>query len=419
MNSTTWKTTIKTLKPEQIFMVSTIVVNAGNYFYNLILGRILGPKAFADAALLITLLLMLSFLGMTFQIVTAKYAVLFQGKQFQLFLRKISRIALVIGFVLSICFGLGSSFLKDVLNTSNSAIFIIFSVGIPIYFFMSVNRGIYQGKDAFNQLSLTYQSEMVSRLILTLVLLLLFPFLDASIVVASCIVLSFILGVFPFKRSYYKSVEASIKKIDFKPVITFLLITAFYEFTQIIINNSDIILVKHYFENHQAGLYASLALIGRVVYFMAWMFVMILLPKVIRRKQEGLDTLPILFKYVGYIGLISVVIILATLIFPELIVKLMFGEAYLSVSNLLWQYAVATALFALANIFAYYFLSLKKYIPVVISGLLGLTQIGLIMLFHRDLKQVIAMQIIAMSTLLLFQIVYFIYQNKSSVQPSN
>jgi hypothetical protein len=39
------------------------------------------------------------------------------------------------------------------------------------------------------------------------------------------------------------------------------MLTAFYELTQIIIN-SDIILVKHYFNNEQAGLYASLALIG-------------------------------------------------------------------------------------------------------------------------------------------------------------
>ena len=57
-----------------------------------------------------------------------------------------------------------------------------------------------------------------------------------------------------------------------------------------IINNSDILLVKHYFDPYNAGLYASLALIGRVVYFTAWMFVMLLLPKVIELKKEGKKT---------------------------------------------------------------------------------------------------------------------------------
>jgi hypothetical protein len=40
--------------------------------------------------------------------------------------------------------------------------------------------------------------------------------------------------------------------IDNKGILTFML-TAFYELTQIIINNSDIILVKHYFDS-QAGM---------------------------------------------------------------------------------------------------------------------------------------------------------------------
>jgi hypothetical protein len=58
-------------------MVTILLVNGGNYLYNLLLGRMLGP-GFSDAAILITLLLILSFVGMTFQIVTAKYA-LFEG----------------------------------------------------------------------------------------------------------------------------------------------------------------------------------------------------------------------------------------------------------------------------------------------------------------------------------------------------
>ena len=57
-------------------MLSVLVVNGGNYLYNLILGRLLGPEQFADAAVLITFLLVLSFIAMTFQLVTAKFSVL-------------------------------------------------------------------------------------------------------------------------------------------------------------------------------------------------------------------------------------------------------------------------------------------------------------------------------------------------------
>ncbi len=68
-------------------MLTILLVNGGNYLYNLLLGRLLGPAQFADAAILITLLLILSFVGMTFQIVTAKYAVLFEDLDLMRFIK--------------------------------------------------------------------------------------------------------------------------------------------------------------------------------------------------------------------------------------------------------------------------------------------------------------------------------------------
>ena len=180
-------------------------------------------------------------------------------------------------------------------------------------------------------------------------------------------------------------------------VRNFFIITAFYELTQIIINNSDILLVKHYFESYEAGLYASLALIGRIVYFIAWMFVMLLLPTVVQLKKEGKETAPILFKYVGYIAAIASVIVIGCSLFPETAITLLFGKSYLAMAPLLWKYALATGMFAVSNIFAYYYLSLDKYIPVIISGVFGMLQMGLVVFFHESLEQVVHMQIIAMA----------------------
>ena len=70
------------ISSEHIFMLSVLLVNGGNYLYNVLMGRILGPEAFADAAILITFLLVLSFLAMTFQLTTAKFSVLFTGQRF-------------------------------------------------------------------------------------------------------------------------------------------------------------------------------------------------------------------------------------------------------------------------------------------------------------------------------------------------
>jgi len=407
-------TSIK-IKPEQLFMLSVLIVNGGNYVYNLLLGRILGPAQFADAAILITLLLVLSFVGMTFQIVTAKYAVLFENSKLNSFLSFATKYAVLIGIVLAILIVIFNKNLQTIFHTQTASMFWIFAIGLPIYFLMSVNRGLYQGKDVLNKLSVTYQFEMLSRLIITLAILFLMPFVPTSVAIAIGIVVSFIFGLFPFQKKIVKSISIVPEKLaESKGITLFFMLTAFYELTQILINNSDIILVKHYFDNHQAGLYASLALIGRVVYFVAWMFVMLLLPKVVQLKKEGKDTMPLLFKYVGYIIVLSSFIVLFTFLFPEFVVQLMFGEQYVSIAPLLWKYALATSIFAIANIFAYYFLSIDKYVPVIISAILGTTQIGLIITFHNSLDQVVMMQIIAMTILLVFQLTYFFYHHKST-----
>ena len=405
------KLVLNKVSPEKVFMFSVLVVNGGNYLYNLILGRLLGPAAYSEAALLITLLLILSFLGMTFQLATAKFAILFSNDDWVALKQLLYKYALAFGMLIGILLFAFAESLQEIFHTESDLLFKTFAVSVPLYFFMSVNRGRYQGKQDYGKLSITYQTEMWSRLLITIGLLWFVPYKPAFIV-ALGIGLSFVFGLIPTNvnlKSFTQKV--SLSKENRQKVISFIVLTACYELTQIIINNSDILLVKHYFDTVNAGLYSSLAMIGRVVYFVAWMFVMLLLPAVVQKQKEGEATAPILIKYVSYVGILAVSIIFSCAVFPEFIIQIMFGEAYVSMAPLLWQYALATSLFAISNIFAYYFLSLDKYIPVILSGVLGISQIVLIMFFHSTLYMVVQVQIIAMVALLAAQLLYFAHNN--------
>lgn len=400
------------LTTAHLFMVSVLLVNGGNYVYNLLLGRFLGPEKFADAAVLVTFLLVLSFVAMTFQLVTAKFSVLFDANIFKAFASNMYKKSTFVGIILGCLIVFFASELQAFFKTSSASMFVVFGLGIPLYFIMSVNRGIFQGKEKLVSLSVTYQAEMISRLLITLALLF-FLKIESSLIISLGILASFACGLIPFnfKNISWKS-ENLLTKSQGKLVRNFFIITAFYELTQIIINNSDILLVKHYFESYDAGLYASLALIGRVVYFIAWMFVMLLLPTVVKLQKEGKSTVPILLKYVTYIAGIAATIIVGCVIFPTQIVTILFGESYVAITPLLWKYALATGIFALSNIFAYYYLSLDKYIPVVLSGIFGMLQIVLVVFFHKNLAQVVHVQIIAMVLLLFVQLGFFFYENK-------
>lgn len=401
----------KFLTPEKVFIISAIFVNGGNYAYNLILGRILGPQQFADAAILVTLLLVVSFVAMTFQLVVAKGMAEHTDRNVSAFIKKAYRYALGFGIFVGALVVVFSKLLKDIFNTQSHSMFIIFGLAIPFYFLMSVNRGKLQGVKSFTKLAATYQLEMISRFIITLVLLFFFD-IDSSLAVSIAIAISFIAGIFPLqKKSFHIKSQLSISNVEQKLLIKFFIVTACYELTQIICNNSDILLVKHFFPSYDAGLYASLALIGRVVYFVTWMFVMLLLPTVIAKRKEGENTVPVLLKYVTYISILAGGIVVFTFLFPTFSVTMLFGEDYIAIAPLLGWYALATSFFAISNVFAYYFLSLDKYIPIIIASILGIAQIILITLFHENLYQVVIMQVIAMCALLIGQLGYFFIGN--------
>ena len=64
-----------------LLLVSTTVVNLGNYLFNLILGRWLGPADFADLSLIVTFMLVLTLITATLQTVVAKFSAAFSAEE--------------------------------------------------------------------------------------------------------------------------------------------------------------------------------------------------------------------------------------------------------------------------------------------------------------------------------------------------
>lgn len=392
------------LKQGSLLFVSTLVVNLGNYAINLLLGRWMGPADFSEVSLLITLMLMLSFWALAFQLTGAKWAAQYHqaGEEGQLaaLVHWLRKLAWKAGLTMAaLLMGL-SFFWQDFFQTRSVLPFIIFGAGMPVYLLMSTNRGILQGSQQYGRFALTYQAEMWTRLAVTILLVWLGFGVNG---VAGGITASLLASLF---LSRIRLQEKGATSFNNQRALRFFLMILVYECSQILINNSDTVLVKHYFSPTEAGLYAALALIGRIVYFGTWTVVTMLFPTVIKLEKEGKPHL----KYFVY-GLLAVASMGAAIIgvlylFPELAIRGLFGEQYLSIAPLLWQYALATALFASANVFVYYHLSLDRNAPawMMIGG--GVLQIGLLSFFHASFQQVINIQILLMSGMLLLMVVY-------------
>lgn len=391
--------------PATIFMVSSVLVSGGNYLFNLTMGRTVGPEAFAEVGLIVTALLVLSFLAMTFQIVAMKFSVSYEGQSKEIFTNQMTWIAIIIGSFIMISMMACSSILQHFFHLESAISIWVLALTVPVYFVLSVHRGIAQGGEEFIKLSWSYQAEMLARFVFTFLLLLLFHVtggVAVSIGIFASIMISYI-----SLRPQYKLDSLQINWIELRHIIQFMGLTASYECAQILINYTDILMVKHYFDEYTAGLYTSMALIGRMIYFATWMIVMILIPKVLNLRKQGLPYKTEMVKYFLIILSFSTVLIGVSYIFPDLMITLLFGEEYLPVAYLLWQYALATMLFALANLLVYYFLSIDQRKPVYLAIVAGVLQVIGLTIFHEKLSDLIVTQIVIMGGLLAIMIVYF------------
>lgn len=399
----------KLINPALIFTISCMVVNGGNYLYNVILGRYVGPYEFAEVGLLVTLLLLMSFLGMTFQIAATKY----QSENVQSGLASLSKL---VGLGATILLIINANYLTRFFDLSSPYVVYAFAIGVPFYFIMSVRRGCLQGKTQFIRLSISYQAEMLVRFLVTFVLLLL-SVSDVGVAVALGISVSIIASTYLSGNFHFNISLKAIAKIS-KPILYFFLITAGYEVIQALVNYFDLLLVKHHFGAQEAGFYTSLSIIGRIVYFVTWIFVMLFIPDVVNRYKEGRPYRHLLRRYLAIISGIAAVGVIIPYLFSGQIVILIFGEEYLQIAPFLWRYALATGLFAVSNVFVYYYLSLNDYKPVLVASGMVAGQVIALCAYHSALSQIVNIQVVFMSMLLVSQFTYHLIKSRSASKTS-
>lgn len=386
-----------------VLFLSATLVNLGNYVFNLVLGRWLGPAAFADLSLAVTLTLMAALFTATLQTVAARFSATHTAAGAPALVagvrRWLGRVALIVGLVMAVVFVAGAPGWQAFFRTASPGLFVLLGLGLPIYLVQGVERGVLQGQTRFGPLALSYQAEMWTRLGLALVLVALGAGVDGAVL---AVALSFA-AAWALARRAGEGLPAAapLPAEARRAVLAFGGSAAVALIGQTLINNSDLLIVKRFFPPAEAGHYAALALIGRVVFFATWSVVTTLFPVVAQRHQRGEPHGHLLAWAMGLIVALSAPILVATLAAPEWIVLGLFGPAYLSIAPLLWLYALATLLYALANVVIHYRLSTGVTGGSVFSLAAGLAQVAALWLWHDSLALVVVVQLGVMAGLTL------------------
>jgi O-antigen/teichoic acid export membrane protein len=397
---------------------SATLVNAGNYLFNLLLGRWLGPAAFADLSLIVTLFLVTSFLTAGVQIPTARFVAICAADgdlQGAANLRRWGgRVALGGGLVLLLILVGGAGAWQQFFATASPWPFVIFGLFVPFYLVQGVDRGVLQGWTRFRALALTYQAEMWSRLLISVLLVGLGLAVNGAVL---AIGLSFV-ATWALARQVARDLprgEQPAAAVQ-RELLLFGGPVLVAQLGQILINNSDILIVRHFFPAVEAGHYAALALIGRIVFFATWSVVTAMLPIAAQRHRQGAPHRPLLYASLGAVLAVSLPIVAATVWFPAQIIDLLFGPEYLAVAPLLWLYALATMCFALANVIINYRLSIGNVEGTYGAITAGVAQILLLWVFHGSLAQVVIVQLALMAVLFVLLAAWDLWRYWSEVR---
>ena len=384
-----------------LLFVSATLVNAGNYLFNLLLGRWLGPAAFADLNLVVTLFLITSFLTAGLQMPTARFVAIYVADQnlgaVAALRRWGTRMAGWVGIVLGALFVLGAPIWSAFFATQSVWPFIILGVFVPFYLIQGIDRGVLQGQTRFRSLAVSYQVEMWSRLVLSVALVALGWAVNGAVLGVG---LSFVAVWLVARRATSSLPRAeSVAPQLRREMLVFVGPVLVAQLGQILINNSDVLIVRHFFVAEAAGHYAALALIGRIVFFATWSVVTAMFPIVAQRHRRGEAHRSLLYFSLGAVLFVSLCIVAVTYLIPSLIVGLLFGPAYLSIAPLLWLYALATMFYALANVMISYRLSIGNTVGTYLAIAAGVAQVVTLWFLHATLVQIVWVQVVLMATL--------------------
>ena len=167
---------------------------------------------------------------------------------------------------------------------------------------------------------------------------------------------------------------------------------------QVVINNFDIVFVNHFFASGEAGIYAAVSLVGRLVNMCAWSVVNTMFPVSAATRQSDREARPVLFLSLFLVFLILSVLILGLWAIPSFLWRTLFGSHfelgnYGGLATLLILYALTTGIYSLSSVMITYEMSRKiantSWVQMAFSGALALG----ICVFHHTLSQVIYVQL--------------------------
>ncbi len=379
-----------------------------NLAYNIAVARFLGPKGFGHATAVYTILILISAVTLSLQIICAKFVAQASSPEAKFAVYRSFHAG---GWICGILIGTGlllyQTAITNYLNLPSPVLVAMLAIGAAFYVPLGSRRGFTQGAHGFSRLAKNLVLEGSVRLGGSFLLILLGLGVKGVIAANAAAIAVAYLAIAP------KATAAIRNPLALGYTLRETLQALVFFSGQVLINNCDIVMVKHFFPPTAAGLYAAVAMVGRVVFAFSSAVVNSMFPLVAGTCHEERKDLRVIATSLLLVLGIGSVLALGLRLVPAGLWTACFGAGF-SISGkyglpyLLALYAITTLVYSLSVVIITYEMSYKiantSWVQLAFSGVL----IAGIYRFHDSLRQVVLVQLVLMAVLLLMVAIPFL-----------
>ncbi len=389
----------------------TIVMNLA---YNVIIALFLGPAGFGHATVLYTLLTILSALALAFQIVTAKVvaqqsSLESKAQAYRIF----HRAAWASGSLVALVLLLFRTSISDYLNLPDPVLVEMLAIGSGFFVPLGCRRGWLQGIYGFRGLAINLALEGAVRLSGSYALIWAGFGLRGVIAANAAAIVVAYLAVVP------KLAAPTDNPLRLGKALSETYQALSFYAGQMLINSFDIVLVKHLFSAEMAGLYAAIALVGRVISVISSAVVNTMFPLVAgtgekeRKDFRVIATSLLLVLVAGSMLAIGLSCTPAWMWTKYLGAGFRLDGAY-SLSYLATLYAIKSVIYSLSVVFITFEMSYKIANSNVVQLAFSAVLITGVYEFHSSLRAVILVQLALLTVLLFLSAIPLLTELRSS-----
>lgn len=408
----------KLLRANVIMVGGNTAANFGAYLFHLVTGRLLSTSEFGALESLISLFNILSVPLSAINTVVVKFVSGWwsKGEKTQIvgLYDRLHALLRSLFFVGGGIFLLAHTPVMEFLHISSFASFLFLDAAVFFGFLQFLNRAMLQGLAKFSELVITQFIEAYGKLLLGIAVLALgFGSPGAFGAFVASGIVSFIYTTFVVRR--WIGTSKPEKRASLKPLVKSTIPSFFMTLSLMSLFNTDVVLVRHYLSAHESGLYSSLSVLGKIIFFGLSPVATAMLPMVVDAHTKGRGAHKIFLVSLLFTSLMAIAVTAFFSFNSTQVVRLLIGSQYQMVGAYLTMFSLFISLCALLQVMVLFFFSIHKMLPILLLGVGAVSQAIMIVLTHSTILSVIQASLAISASLFLALLLYYVYVARAEI----